>query len=203
MDIEYLTELDRVTVLLHPLRLQIMELAIEETSGTEAARRLGLPRQMVNYHVSALEKAGFLVPAGLVRRRNMVERRLRTSARSYLISPDILGSLSGARRRGTNAASPTALLALAARLQADLGASLPTQTGRTAPPTLSFSSKIHFADDASRGEFVRALGESVGAVVREYSAPMKTERPAQQFGLVLGFYPLPQSPSPSSEGDQR
>ena len=69
-DTEYLTDLDRVTVLLHPLRLQIMELAIEETSGTEAARQLGLPRQMVSYHVSALEQAGFLVRIGDVRRRN-------------------------------------------------------------------------------------------------------------------------------------
>jgi DNA-binding transcriptional ArsR family regulator len=202
LDIEYLTELDRVTVLLHPLRLQIMELAIEETSGTEAARRLGLPRQMVNYHVTALEKAGFLVPAGLIRRRNMVERRLRTSARSYLISPDILGRLSGARRRGTSPASATALLALAARLQSDLGTSLRNVPGPAAPPTLSFSSKIHFADDAARRDFVRELGESVGAVVREYSAPVKSDQPASPFVLVLGFYPLPQSTSQSSEGDQ-
>jgi DNA-binding transcriptional ArsR family regulator len=199
-DIEYLTELDRVTVLLHPLRLQIMELAIEETSGTEAARRLGLPRQMVSYHVSALERAGFLVRIGDVRRRNMVERRVRASARSYLISPDILGSLSGARRRLPDAASRSALLSLTARVQSELGSTL---TQRATLPALSLSSKLQFANDDSRAAFIRALGESVVAVVRDYSAPLMAGGGLQQYGLVLGLYPLPRSPSQLPEGDHQ
>lgn len=205
LDIEYLTDLDRVTVLLHPLRLQIMELAIEETSGTDAARRLGLPRQMVNYHVSALEKAGFLVRVSDVRRRNMVERRVRASARAYLISPDILGSLSGARRRPPDPATRTALLSLAARVQRDLGSS----SGRrdpNDPPALSFSSKLHFSSASSRGDFIRALGEAVVAVIREFSAPTVDGRgDSQPYGLVLGLYPLPypSSSSISPEGDHR
>lgn len=203
VDIEYLTELDRVTVLLHPLRLQIMELAIEETSGTEAARHLGLPRQMVNYHVSALERAGFLVRVSDVRRRNMVERRLQSSARSYLISPDILGRLSGAKRRFPDPASPSALLALAARAQNDLGTSLLSPTQPDPLPALSFSSKLHFADDESREAFIRALGESVVAVVRKFSSPMDSTRGTPQFGLMLGLYPLPQLSTRSPEGDQR
>lgn len=202
VDIEYLTELDRVTVLLHPLRLQIMELAIEETSGTEAARFLGLPRQMVNYHVSALEKAGFLIRISDVRRRNMVERRLQSSARGYLISPDILGNLSGARRRIPDQASSTALLSLTARVQSDLGAAVQAES-RTAPPALSFSSKLHFAGDDARREFTRALGESVVAVVREFSAPMDSAGRSPQYGLVLGLYPLPRTSSQSPEGEQR
>jgi DNA-binding transcriptional ArsR family regulator len=202
VDIEYLAELDRVSVLLHPLRLQIMELAIEETSGTEAARSLGLPRQMVNYHVSALEKAGFLIRIGDVRRRNMVERRLRTSARAYLISPDILGTLSSARRRIPDTASITALLSLTARVQSDLGATLSANSSALGPSALSFSSKLSFADDDARREFIRALGESVVSVVRQFSSPLTTTGMSQQYGLVLGLYPLPH-PSQSTEGEQR
>jgi DNA-binding transcriptional ArsR family regulator len=202
-DIEYLTDLDRVTVLLHPLRLQIMELAIEETSGTEAARQLGLPRQMVSYHVSALEQAGFLVRIGDVRRRNMVERRLRSSARSYLISPEILGPLSGARRRFPDPASPTALLSLAARVQNDLAGSLSKAPGQDRLPALSLYSKLHFADSNSRGAFIRALGEAVVTVVREFSAPGAGVEESQKYGLMLGLYPLPQSPTHPPEGDKR
>jgi DNA-binding transcriptional ArsR family regulator len=203
VDIEYLTELDRVTVLLHPLRLQILELAIEETSGTEAARSLGLPRQMVNYHVAALEKAGFLIRIGDVRRRNMVERRLQSSARGYLISPDILGNLSGARRRIPDHGSSTALLSLTARVQSDLGVAVQAERGEPATPALSFSSKISFADDDARREFTRALGESVVAVVREYSAPVQSAGRSPQYGLVLGLYSLPRTSSQSPEGEQR
>jgi DNA-binding transcriptional ArsR family regulator len=203
VDIEYLTELDRVTVLLHPLRLQIMELAIEETSGTEAARQLDLPRQMVNYHVSALERAGFLVRVGDVRRRNMVERRLRSSARSYLISPEILGRLSGAKRRIPDPASPSALLALAARVQNELSSSLSSATQPDQLPALSFSSKLHFSDDESREAFIRALGESVVGVVRTFSAPIDPTGGTQPFALMLGLYPLPQPSTRSPEGAQR
>jgi DNA-binding transcriptional ArsR family regulator len=201
-DIEYLTELDRVTVLLHPLRLQIMELAIEETSGTEAARALGLPRQMVNYHVSALEKAGFLIRIGDVRRRNMVERRLQTSARGYLISPDILGNLNGARRRTPDQSSSTALLSLTARVQSELGVALHADPTAAAAPTVSFSSKLHFINDDARREFSRTLGESVVSVVREFSAPANAANRSRQFGLVLGLYPLPRTSFPTSEGDK-
>ena len=201
-DIEYLTELDRVTVLLHPLRLQIMELAIEETSGTEAARLLGLPRQMVNYHVAALEKARFLIRMGDVRRRNMVERRLQSSARGYLISPDILGNLSGARRRVPDPASSTALLSLTARVQSDLAA-IAESDPRTISSALSFSSKLNFTDDDARREFTRMLGASVVAVVRDYSAPPGSAVRSPPYGLVLGLYPLPPIPSPPPEKGQQ
>jgi DNA-binding transcriptional ArsR family regulator len=204
-DIEYLTELDRVTVLLHPLRLQIMELAIEETSGIQAARHLGLPRQMVNYHVSALERAGFLIRVGDVRRRNMVERRLRSSARSYLISPEILGRLSGARRRTPDPASPDALISLTARVQNDLGPSLGAPvTGPDQRPTFSLFSKLHFRDDPDdRSAFLRALGESIVAIIRRFSPPAGVADPSQKYGLMLGLYPLPQSSTPPPDGDQR
>lgn len=200
VDIEYLTELDRVTVLLHPLRLQILELAIEETSGTEAARQLGLPRQMVTYHVSALEKAGFLIPMGDVRRRNMVERRLRSSARAYLISPDILGTLSGARRRVPDSTSPAALLALAARVQRDVGTMLPRSSNSPPPSTFSLASKLRFADAEARSAFIRSLGEAVVHVVRAFSTS-DFGHDVQSHALVLGLYPLPQPTAPSPEGE--
>jgi biotin operon repressor len=197
-DIEYLSKLDRVTVLLHPLRLQIMELAIEGTSGTDAARRLGLPRQMVNYHVQALERAGFLVLDGEVRRRNMVERRVRASARSYVLGPDLLGRLSAAKRRAPDPATPQALLSLAARLQSDVS-SLPPRS-----PVLSLSTKLRFSSPQRRHDFVQALGAAVGEVIRSFgSDDVSVPGEGEAFGLVLGLYPLPRHPTRQPEGDQR
>lgn len=178
-----------------------MELAIEGTSATDAARRLGLPRQMVNYHVQALQKAGFVIPIGEVRRRNMMERRVRATARSYLISPDILGALSGARRRPTDSATREALLALTARIQSDLGS---PGIKSSSPAALSFSSKIHFSTEERRGAFIRALGEAVVNVVQEFARKPGPPAPDQQpFGFILGLYPLPQSSNRKSQGDQR
>ena len=188
-------------MLLHPLRLQIMELAIEETSGIQAARHLGLPRQMVNYHVSALERAGFLIRIGDVRRRNMVERRLQSSAKSYLISPEILGRLSGARRRAPDPSSPDALISLTARVQNDLGTSV---TGPDQRPTFSLFSKLQFHHDAEdRDAFIRAVGESIVAIIRRFAPPVGGADHTSKYGLMLGLYPLPQSSIPPPDGDQR
>jgi DNA-binding transcriptional ArsR family regulator len=203
LDIEYLTELDRVTVLLHPLRLQIMELAIEGTSGTDAARRLGLPRQMVNYHVLALEKAGLLIRIGEVRRRNMVERRVQSSARAYLISPDILGPLSGARKRAPEPSSLVGLLTLTARIQSDIGSLAASREPAPALPVHSFSSKLQFTDESAQAAFVRALGESVVSVMRSSMAPGSRAKDAPAYNFILGLYPLPRPSSQSIEGDQR
>ncbi len=71
-------------------------LAREPICAAELARRLALPRQRVNYHVRELERAGFLRPAGRQRKRNWIEQRYVATARSYVLSPEILGPL-GAR----------------------------------------------------------------------------------------------------------
>jgi DNA-binding transcriptional ArsR family regulator len=202
-DIEYLEKLDRVSVLLHPLRLQIMNLAVGGTSATEAARKLGLPRQMVHYHVLALERAGLLIPLNEVRRRNMVERRVQSSAKSYLIDPDILGALSPGRRRFPDPATPEALLRLTAKVQTDLSR-LAASPPATPLPVLSLSSRIHFSSDEQRAGFVRALGDAVSGTIRDFAASAADPPTAagEASTLVLALYPLPRSHNPTgSQGD--
>ncbi len=180
-----------------------MELAIEETSGTDAARQLGLPRQMVNYHVSALERAGFLIPVSEVRRRNMIERRLMSSARTYLISPDILGPLSASARRTADWSAPEALLSLTGKVQRDLAPAIRGSPDGSLPPSvLSSFSKLHFRTEDSRRGFVRAFGDMASRIVREFvarGAEPGSTIPA--YGLVLGFYPLPRSSVQPREGE--
>lgn len=203
LDIEYLTKLDRVSVLLQPLRLQIMDLAVRGTSATEAARKLGLPRQMIHYHVLALERAGFLVSLGEVRRRNMVERRLRSTAKSYLIAPDILGSLAPGRRRSPDPSTAEALLGLTARIQTELSAARSEAPDRPLP-VLSFSCKLNFSSTDQRERFTRDLGESIAQVVRSHAISSSTPaaEPTLHFALVLGLYPLPR-PSLTHSGSDR
>src|SRR5262249_27651458 len=81
----------RAAALLHPLRLRLLSMARDPASASEMARRLGLPRQRVNYHVRALERAGVLKAAGRLRKRNMIEQRYVATARAFVLSPRILG----------------------------------------------------------------------------------------------------------------
>src|SRR5580700_12343225 len=90
---DFVTEMPRAAALLHPLRLRILHELREPDSAAGLARRLRLPRQKINYHVRELARARFLERAGQRRRRNMIERRYRTTARGYVLSPELLGRM--------------------------------------------------------------------------------------------------------------
>lgn len=201
-DLEYVTEIARVRALLHPLRLQILELAIDSTSATEVARHTGLSRQVIHYHLVALESAGFLVPAGSVRRRNMMERRVTSSARSYLIGPEVLGAVGAHRRRAGDPGTPAALQALAARMQADAARAPAAPPSDPSPPFLTLSTKLRFADAEQHRQFSALLGTAVREALK--AVPQSSAQPGsgQAFGLVLSLYPLPSSESSNPESAQ-
>src|SRR5688572_22997889 len=85
--------LEQATAALEPTRLRLLtELAMPDgDSASGLARRLSLPRQRVNYHLRELEKAGLVELVREQRKGNCVERIVRAVARSYLISPEVLG----------------------------------------------------------------------------------------------------------------
>ena len=72
---------------------QLYQQLAEPDSASGVARRLGLPRQQVNYHLRELEKQGFLEFIEERRKGNCMERLVRATARTYLISPEALGHL--------------------------------------------------------------------------------------------------------------
>src|SRR5258708_37566682 len=79
--------------LFSPARRQILEHLAEADSAAGIARRLGLPRQQVGYHMRELEQAGLVELVEERRKGNCLERVVRAAARSYVISPEALGKL--------------------------------------------------------------------------------------------------------------
>ncbi len=192
--LEHIVELRRAVVLLQPLRLRILSLARQPVSASELGRKLGLSRQKVNYHVSALAAAGFLRPAGTRRRRNLVERRYQASARSYALHPSLLGPLSGAQARETSAtvaATSSAML----RAQAEL-AGLPE--GRTSYVQLS---RLAFARAAACDAFRRDLGAAIVAAVRKHTTAPGSGPVLERWNLILALYPADPGPPPATGGD--
>lgn len=89
--LDVVRELDRASVLLNPLRLRILRELREADSASGLSRKLGLPRQKLNYHLRELESSGFLELVAERRKGNCTERVLRATARSYLVAPAVLG----------------------------------------------------------------------------------------------------------------
>src|ERR1700729_3861369 len=72
---------DKAAVLLQPGRLGLLERLAEPDSAAGLARRLGVPRQKMNYHLRELEWVEER------RKGNCMERLVRATAREFLIAP--------------------------------------------------------------------------------------------------------------------
>jgi DNA-binding transcriptional ArsR family regulator len=185
-----------VALLAHPIRSRILALAAEPSSATEIAARLDLPRQRVNYHVRKLADARFLLRAGRVRKRNLVEQRYVASARAYVVAPGALGPIAASARLPEDALSAGRLVALAGRMQADVmdAVGAAAHAGRRLP-TLSMAADVRFERAEQREAFAAALQAAVTDVIGRFSSPSRTASGAEGQGrpyrLVLGCYPAP------------
>src|SRR5687767_7699719 len=90
---------------LTPVRRQLLERLQEPASAVVVAGELGLPRQKVNYHLRALEAAGFLELVEARPRRGCVERVLRTRARAFVVDPSVIDSEPAAPAQRSRAAA--------------------------------------------------------------------------------------------------
>jgi DNA-binding transcriptional ArsR family regulator len=194
--LEPVDQADRAELLLHPLRQRILFEAREASSAAEIARRVGLAPQRVNYHVRTLVDAGFLQPAGEGRKRNLIEKRYRASARAYLLLPQVLGEMSPGTPSGADRFSASYLLQLSALLQRELAAWLePGAAGREGVPTLSLESEIRFDSAQQRAAFAEALQRAVTEVIGRHTSPARDPegrtRPGPAYRLVVGCYPVP------------
>ncbi|MGD2068288.1 MAG: helix-turn-helix domain-containing protein [Gemmatimonadota bacterium] len=199
--LEPVEELGRAELLLHPLRQRILSEAREASTAAEIARRIGLPPQKVNYHVRTLADAGFLRPAGEGRKRNLIEKRYRASARSYVLLPRVLGEMGASQLDDADRFGATYLMHLSAVLQEELAAWLDSdQGGRRRMPTLSLESELRFDSAGQRAAFADALKRAVTDVIGRHSAPARDEegrpRPGRPYRLVVGCYPLPDRDDP-------
>jgi DNA-binding transcriptional ArsR family regulator len=160
---------------LDPVRARLLAELAEPASATMLAARMRLPRQKVNYHLRALERHRLVELVEERRKGNCVERVLRATARSYVISPAALGSVAPDPGRAADRLSAQWLLALAARLVRDVGGLL-TRDGhgsdrageRRRIATFALDTEVRFASARDRAEFTTKLANAFAALVAEY-----------------------------------
>lgn len=197
-DILTIHERDRAQALLAPLRLELVELAATPISASEAATRLGLPRQRVNYHVRELARHHFLARAGTRKKRNMTEQLYRSVARSFLFAPDLLGPLAAKLPDATSAVSAAELLRLSTTMQSDL-IDVMERAGNEGKKiaTLSLQSDFAFSTAEQRADFAAALESAIRDVIARHTEPVGTPA-SNPFRLVIGCYPSVERSDPGS-----
>src|SRR5579862_2523514 len=111
---QILTEPGAAAALMDATRLRLIQELREPESASGLARKLGEPRQRINYHLRELEKAGLVRLVEERRKGNCVERVVVATARTYLVSSEVLGALGADPRQIKDRLSSAYLVAVCA-----------------------------------------------------------------------------------------
>lgn len=197
LDLEVIDRPDVAATMVDPLRCRVLAALAAPGSATTVAAQLGVSRQKANYHVRALEDVGLVVLVEHRQRRGLTERVVVASARSYVLSPAVLGATAPDPAQ-TDRLSSRYLLAVASRLVSEV-AGLVRAADRAGTPlaTLTIDTDVRFASAADRAAFTTELAGAVNALVASYhdeSAPS-----GQWHRLVIASHPRPTTPRPTHE----
>jgi DNA-binding transcriptional ArsR family regulator len=155
---------------LDPIRTRLLsELASEPGSATTLSRKVGLPRQKVNYHLRTLERHGLITLAEERRRGNMTERVLRATAAAYVISPKTLSAVEPDPSRAPDRLSAYWLVSLASKLVRDVGELIAgADRARQRVATFAMDGEVRFATPKDRADFAEELAAAVTGLVAKY-----------------------------------
>ncbi|MGH7720873.1 MAG: ArsR/SmtB family transcription factor [Gemmatimonadaceae bacterium] len=188
--VHVIQEADSAAAVLNPVRLRMLAELGEPDSAAGIARRLGLPRQLANYHLRQLEQQGLVEAVGERKKRNCTERLLRAVARSYLISPATLGTLATDPKHVGDRVSSAFLVAVAAQVIRDVAA-LRDRADRANKrlATLTLQADVRFASPESQHAFAEELTREVARIAAKYHDDRSPR--GRRFRLVAGAYPAP------------
>ena len=178
------------TAALHPLRLEILRELAEPESAAGLARRIGMPRQQVNYHIRRLEEQGLVKLVGERRVRNCIERLVRAVGRSYVISPAALGGLAADPARIEDEGSAAYLMAVVSQMVQEVAG---LQHGPDKPDkdvrTLALRADIRFRSRQAQKAFAAELTEEVTRLVAKYHVTRASR--GRLFRVLASAYPVP------------
>ncbi|HZX00428.1 MAG TPA: helix-turn-helix domain-containing protein [Trueperaceae bacterium] len=191
MDIEVIRDPSAAVTALDPMRNRLLAELNVPASAATLAGRLGLPRQKVNYHLRALEKAGLVGVAEERRWGGLTERLLVSSARSYVVSPEALGPVAADPSKERDRLAASYLVALGARMVREVGNLWRgARAARKALATLAIDTEVRFATPAARAAFTEELTTKVTDLVSRYHD--ESAAGGRVHRIVLVAHPLPE-----------
>jgi DNA-binding transcriptional ArsR family regulator len=183
-DLLYVEGFDQAEALLKPQRVEVLRHLAEPRSCTEVGQRLDQTPQRVYYHVKRLVDAGLVTQVSERRVRGIIEGIYQAAARSYWLSPQLVGTIGGRRTR--DELSLGYLIELVEDVQSDLAT-----IDRTRPslPTLGVSGRIALPPER-RAEFFDELRTTLQDLFTRYGGAE-----GDQFNLAIAVYPKETPPA--------
>jgi hypothetical protein len=193
LDLEVIEKPEAAAAALDPIKSRMLaELAIPSSAAT-LAHRVGLTRQVVNYHLRALEQHDLIEWASERQWGGLKERVMAATAASYVVSPAALGPIAADPERSTDRLSATYLIALAARIVQEVGALWRgARTSNKRLATLSIDTVIRFKSPLQRAAFTKDLAQAIAVLAARYHDDSVPQGRAHR--LIVASYPAPQEP---------
>jgi hypothetical protein len=195
LDVEVIHDPSTASVALEPVRSRLLGELLEPASAAALAARLGIARQKINYHLTALEQHRLVKPAGQRKWGGLTERLLVASAASYVVSPTAMGPVAANPARNADRLSAGYLIALGARIVNEVSR-LVTRSAdaRQHLPSLAVDTEIRFKSPADRAAFSHDLTEAIARLVSQYHDA--TTPGGRNHRLVLVAHPTPTTEEP-------
>ncbi|MEO5874216.1 MAG: helix-turn-helix domain-containing protein [Streptosporangiaceae bacterium] len=182
-DVLYLEAIEQAEALLKPQRIEVLRQLAEPRSCTEVAAALGQTQQRVYYHVKRLVEAGLVTQVSERKVRAINEGIYQATARSYWLSPRLVGHIG--QRRTRDELSLGHLLDLMEEVQADVAG-----LDRTRPdlPSIGVSGDIRVKPE-QRQEFLDELKITLQDLFARYGGAE-----GDALKLVVACYPKGETP---------
>jgi DNA-binding transcriptional ArsR family regulator len=183
-----LQEPEGVAAVLSPLRRRLLDNLESPDSATGLARKLGIPRQKINYHLRKLESAGLVELDKEENRRGCVERYVRMTARAFVISPAFLGGLAANPELVRDRYSSAYLVAMAGQVVRDVAVLRERAADREQRlATAALEAEISFASPADFNLFSEELAAQVLRLAARYNRG--DARSSRRFRIFAGLHP--------------
>lgn len=189
-DVFYIEDVEQAAALLKPIRLEVLRQMDEPRTCPELADFFGETAQKMYYHVKALQKAGLVEKVDEKRVRGALEGYYQAKARSYWLSPSLVGKVGGLKMT-QDQMSLRVLLNLTEEVQQDVGRLGHHAEAGHDVSSLSLSAHIHLPDGNRRAEFLQEVQTIFQELARKYGLPQDDVGivDEQGFRLVLVCYP--------------
>lgn len=177
-DVLYLDRLEQAKTLLEPQRIGVLRQLDKPHTCTEIGERLDQTPQRVYYHVRRLVDAELVLRVDERRVRGINEGIYQAAARSYWLSPGLVGTIG--HRQVSDELSLGYLLSLVEQVQADIAG-----LDRTAPelPSVGISGEIRLRPD-QRQAFLDDLRSTLQDLMTRYGGAE-----GDAFRLAVASYP--------------
>jgi hypothetical protein len=182
-EVLYLERFEQAAALFKPQRVGVLRQLAEPATCTQVAGRVDQTPQWVYYHVKCLVDAGLASRVSEQRVHGIHEGVYQAKARSYWLSPDLVGKIG--TRRTRDELSLGFLLDLLEEVQADVVAIAATASLEAAPdlPSIGLGGEIRVPPHL-RKEFLADLQTTMQTLLTRYGGAE-----GEAFKLAVACYP--------------